>query len=117
MVNDYQKKDDFPAPIFIETNFTHGGVNQRGEISQILGMVPHEKNKGYVNYETGMPIRVPCNTMLKGSNPQELEFRIVDSRGDPILATTPWSIQVLVEWEQEVQLDYIRTSNVESQYY
>lgn len=116
-INDYQPRSALPNPIFVETSFTYGGVNPRGDISQILAMVPHEKQTGYINYETGTPIRVPCNTVLKGNNPQHVEFRLVDANGNPIIANQEWSLQILIEWEQEVQLDYLRTSIVESQYY
>lgn len=117
MSNDYQPKSDMPNPIFVETDFTYGGVNPQGNISQVIAMIPHEKKAGFINYETNTPLRVQCNRVLKGTNPQTVEIRLVDGEGRPIITTEPWSCQIIVEWEQEVELDYLKTSLDESQYY
>lgn len=117
LTNDYASKFDMPNPIFVETSFTYGGVNARGDPSAVLAMVPHENSAGFINYEAATPLRVPCNTVLKGQNPQAVEFRLVDASGQPVRCVNPWSIQVLVEWEQEIRLDYLREDKNESQYY
>ena len=115
--NDYSPNSDMPNPIFIETNFTSGGVDARGNISQVLGMVIHNNIEGYINFEAGTQLRIPCNTFLKGQNPQYLEFRLVDASGRAIQCTGGWSLQVMIEWEQEVEIDYIRSRKEETDYY
>lgn len=104
IVNPFSNKADMPNPLFIETSFTYGGINPRGDISSILAMIPHEKKDDIITYETGTPVHIPCNTVLKGSNPQAIEFRLVDKNGAAINmvngsdVTEPWGVQVLIEW-------------------
>ena len=110
---------DMPNPLFIETDFTYGGLNQRGGISTVLAMVPHDRISPHIVYESAMDVPVRCGNVLKGENPQSITFRLLDKDGNGITVLDPgyWSLQVLIEWEQQTELDYLREVETESQYY
>lgn len=107
-------------PIFIDTNFTQGGVNPSGGTSTLLAMIPHNTTIGQlIISEPTTLTRVPCNQLMKGANPQQLQFKLVDKYGLPINIGTDyaWSLQVLIEWEQEIDIDRLRLSISETQYF
>lgn len=112
-----------PLPlVMLEADFAYGGVNQLGQISQIMSMIPVDPNLtqgDYIHVDPGTPVRIPCSRMLKGTNPQSLTFRLVNSDRAPVAigTTKPWAVQVLVEWEQEIDLDQLRGNFSETQYY
>ena len=109
---------DMPNPLFIETDFTYGGVNQRGGISTVLSMIPHDRNTEHIVYESSTDVPVRCGNVLKGENPQQITFRLLDKNGNNIqVSPGSWSLQVLVEWEQQTELDYLREVESETQYY
>lgn len=109
------------APVFLVTNFTQGGVNQRGEPSSMLAMIPTSALPGdTIIFDGNQDLMIPCAVTLKGNNPQLLEFRLVDKDGFPLNvgSSTSWSVQAVIEWEQEVQQDYLRAdTGVETAYY
>lgn len=109
------------TPIFLVTNFTQGGVNQRGDPSSMLAMIPTSALPGEtIVFDGNQDLMIPCAVTLKGNNPQLLEFRLVDKDGFPLNvgSSTSWSVQCVIEWEQEVQQDYLRAdTGVETAYY
>ena len=117
--NTYAPLGDMPNPVFIETDFTYGGVNQRGGISTVLAMIPHDRITEHIAYESAMDVPVRCGNVLKGENPQSITFRLLDKNGNGITVTDPgyWSLQILIEWEQQTELDYLREVESETQYY
>lgn len=108
------------TPIFLVTDFTQGGVNQRGDRSQMIAMIPTTATPGTtIIYDASTEVPVSCGVTLKGKNPQSLQFRLLDKDGEPIPvgANTSWAVQVLVEWEQEVQEDYLLESDTDTKFY
>jgi hypothetical protein len=106
------------TPIFIETNFTQGGMNLQSDKSQMLAMIIQDTSYGEnIVDRPNPPIRVPCTAAIKGNNPLQLEFRLLDSNRAPVSVSKPWYVQVLFEWEQQQDIQELRSSSLETQYY
>ena len=117
--NTYTPLTSIPNPILIETSFTQGGINQEGNVSTLLALVPHKYTESIIYTAPKPAVQVSCNRALSGENPQNMEFRLIDKNGQPVEVDSSgsWCLQLVIEWEQEVKKDYLRTDLVESQYY
>lgn len=106
------------SPLFIETNFTEGGVNLQGDRSQILAMIipPDDVDTAIIEHPN-TPVRIPCTAAVKGTNPLQLEFRLLDKDRVSVPVDGVWYVQILFEWEQEQELSELRSSMLETQYY
>lgn len=108
--------------LFLEADFVQGGVNQLGELSRVLAMLPVDQSLAagdYLDVRPRTALRVPCARVLKGGSPQQLTFRLVDSDRSSVNLgkDKPWSVHVLVEWDQRVDMDQLRGNFSETQYY
>ena len=58
------------------------------------------------------------NFLNQGDANTDLEFIITDEKGDPISIGTnhPWSVNVLIEWEQDINLARLRQSGSETRH-
>ncbi len=106
--------------LFLVTNFTRAGMNPLRDPSQILAKIPVDVPQGQlIVSEPSVPLRVDSYSALQGeSGASLLEFRLVDETGTavPIGADNTWSVNVLIEWEQDIDPLRLAQSQTESKF-
>ena len=86
----------------------------------MIAMIPTTAAPGgTIVYDASSELDVPCGVVLKGYNPQALEFKLVDKNGVALNIgyDTSWAIQIIIEWEQEVKKEYLMDDGLGSNYY
>ena len=107
------------SALYIETNFTLGGIDQTGQRSLNLAEVlPNARPGEIITYEAKIPLKVSAYTGLMGESPADLVFRLVDKDRNPVKIgkDNVWSVNVLIEWEQDIDLSRLRSSQTETKY-
>ena len=98
----------------------HGGINPQRQKSQILASIPVDKEPGQtIVANPSLPLKVSAQNFLnQGDANTDLEFILTDEKGDPIPIGTshPWSVNVLIEWEQDINLARLRQSDSETRH-
>ena len=105
--------------IFIATNFAQAGMNPLRDPSQILAKIPVNVDQGQlIVSEPTVPLRVNAYNFLRAEEGQLLEFRLVDESGAKIAIGTEntWSVNVLIEWEQDIDPTRLIQSRTETKY-
>ena len=106
--------------IYVKANFVHGGINPQRQKSQILASIPVDKEPGQtIVVNPSQLLKVSAQNFLnQGDANTDLEFIITDEKGDPIPIGTshPWSVNVLIEWEQDINLARLRQSGSETRH-
>ena len=106
--------------LFVVTNFTRGGMNPKRDPSQILAKIPVNVDQGQlIVSEPSVPLRVDAYSALRGeSGATLLEFRLVDEEGSPVNIgkENTWSVNVLIEWEQDIDPTRLAQSQTETKF-
>jgi len=105
--------------LYLETNFTRGGMNPQRNPSQILASIPVDVQPGQtIRYQPSVPLRIDAYTGVVGDSSKLLEFRLVDEEGRPVPMPldTQWSVSVLIEWEQDIDPTRLLQSQTESKF-
>lgn len=105
--------------LYVETNFTQGGLNMAGDTSTILASILVDAAPGeQINFEASVPLKVQAQQNLPGDTLKELTFRLLDEYRNPVAigAGVPWSVNVLIEWEQDIELSRLRQSRTETKF-
>jgi len=102
--------------IYLKTNFTKGGVDLDGRISQILATVPNTASSpsSRLTFKQPLPTPVECSDAMKVDGMVDLEVRLLDQDDSPIVftdTTDPWILSVIIRWKEEIDADRLRTSD------
>ena len=106
--------------IYVQANFVQGGINPQRRKSQILASIPVDKEPGQTLVAfPSIPLKVSAENFLnQGDTNTDLEFLLVDETGEAVAIGTenPWSVNVLIEWEQDINLARLRQSASETRH-
>ena len=105
--------------LFLLTNFARSGLNTLREPSQILAKIPVNVEQGQlIVSEPSVPLRVNAYDNLRDGEGTRLEFSLVDENGTPINigASTSWSVNVLIEWEQDIDPTRLMQSQTDTKF-
>jgi hypothetical protein len=106
--------------LYIATNFTRGGMDVLQQPSTILAEIPVNVEQGQlIVSEPSVPLRVNAYTALHGeAGDSTLEFRLLDENARPVAIGTdnPWTVNVLIEWEQDIDPTRLAQSQTESKF-
>lgn len=113
---------EFVNAIFLQTNFSQSGVNFVGEASRFLAKIPIDPKNNtpgdIIVYEPHIPLKVDAYQNLFGKNANELKFTLLDENLQPVKVGTsiPWTVNVQIEWEEEIDMSRIRQSKTETKF-
>ena len=106
--------------IYVQANFVQGGINPQRRKSQILASIPVDKEPGQTLVANpSLPLKVSAENFLnQGDTNTDLEFTLLDEAGEAVAIGTenPWSVNVLIEWEQDINLARLRQSASETRH-
>lgn len=106
--------------VYLKCNFVQGGMNPQRQKSQILASIPVDKAPGQTLVALpSVPLKVSAENFLnQGDAATDLEFLITDEAGTPIDIgkENPWSVNVLIEWEQDINPARLRQSGSETRH-
>lgn len=111
------------CPILVCSDLVESSVSPNGSPMPVLAMVmdpAKHVDKGPQCHKPGFAFRVRANQALQGENPGFVRFWLMDANGVPV--TVPldeggWALQVMIEWEQQIEVDYLERDIGETQYY
>ena len=106
--------------VYLRCNFVQGGRNPQRQKSQILASIPVDKEPGQTLVALpSVQLKVAAQNYLnQGDANTDLEFRITDEAGNPLAIGRDysWSVNVLIEWEQDINLARLRQSDSETRH-
>ena len=106
--------------VYLRCNFVQGGINPQRQKSQILASIPVDKEPGQTLVALpSVQLKVAAQNYLnQGDANTDLEFRITDEAGNPLAIGRDysWSVNVLIEWEQDINLARLRQSDSETRH-
>lgn len=105
----------------IETNFTVGGTNQDGQLSQVLATVPMNASdsSGRITHKPSAVLSVDCTNSMKSDSQTDLVIRLLDQDRSPLVfsdTSDPWIVSILLSWKEEIAADRLLAMDTETKF-